>query len=133
MQLREIEILNNVASLLLYLQDSLLVRYFFFPTLATVRWFLFGLITVITMGKVQFWILPNLENEKCGFFASFMPLYSIERHSKSRKGSKKKKVSETEPKSTESEKTIEEESDASASDRENGDFDEQETNTQSSS
>jgi len=68
-----------------------------------------------------------------GFFASFMPLYSIERHSKSRKGSKKKKVSETEPKSTESEKTVEEESDASASDREDGEFDEQETNTQSSS
>jgi len=58
--------MKGVASLLLYLHDfSLLVccLLFFFPTLVTVRWFLFGLITVITMGKVQFWILPNLENE----------------------------------------------------------------------
>lgn len=105
--------------------------------MATVRWFLYGLVMVFTMGKVQFWILPNLENDKCGFFASFVPLYSIERHIKSgKKGSKKKKVSEdsSESKESGSKKTKEKESEPSASDHEDeGDSEEQEINTEASS
>ena len=107
--------------------------------MTTVRWFLYGLVMVFTMGKVQFWILPNLENDKCGFFASFVPLYSIERHIKSvKKSSKKKKVSDdsSEPKESGSEKgkEKEKESDPSASDHEDeGDSEEQEINTEASS
>ena len=33
---------------------------------------------MFTLGKLFFWVLPNLDNEKCGFFESFKPLYSIE-------------------------------------------------------
>jgi len=36
------------------------------------------LIQVFTVGKLHFWVLPNLDNEKCGFFESFKPFYSIE-------------------------------------------------------
>lgn len=104
--------------------------------MTTVRWFLYGLVMVFTMGKVQFWILPNLENDKCGFFASFLPLYSVERHVK--KSSKKKKVSddssETKELRSEKAKEKEKESDPSASDHEDeGDSEEQEINTEASS
>lgn len=34
---------------------------------------------MFTVGKLHFWIFPNLDNEKCGFFDSFKPLYSVER------------------------------------------------------
>lgn len=46
--------------------------------LLVVRWFLFGIVIVATLGKVQFWIFPNLNEEKYGFFDSFKPFYSIE-------------------------------------------------------
>lgn len=46
--------------------------------LLVVRWILFGIVTVVTLGKVQFWIFPNLNEEKYGFFDSFKPFYSIE-------------------------------------------------------
>lgn len=42
------------------------------------RWFLFGIVLVFTMGKVHFWVFPNLNEEKYGFFDSFKPFYSIE-------------------------------------------------------
>lgn len=40
-----------------------------------VRYVLFGFIWAITTGKYYFWLLPNL-TEDCGFFESFVPLYS---------------------------------------------------------
>lgn len=46
--------------------------------LLVVRWFLFGVVIVFSLGKVQFWIFPNLNEEKYGFFDSFKPIYSIE-------------------------------------------------------
>jgi translocation protein SEC62 len=36
---------------------------------------LFGFVWAITAGKHHFWLLPNL-TEDCGFFESFVPLYS---------------------------------------------------------
>ncbi len=47
---------------------------------------------MFTAGKLHFWVMPNLDNEKCGFFESFHPLYSIEW----KKSKKKKKQSENE-------------------------------------
>ena len=35
---------------------------------------LYGIIWVCTVGKLHFWLLPNLTAE-CGFFESFVPLY----------------------------------------------------------
>ena len=49
---------------------------------------------VLTAGKLKFWILPNLDNEKSGFLESFKPFYSVEwaksKKSKKTKGSKSK-------------------------------------------
>ena len=33
---------------------------------------------MFTVGKLHFWVFPNLDNEKCGFFESFKPFYSVE-------------------------------------------------------
>ena len=57
------------------------------------RWFLFGLGLIISLGKIKFWILPNLDNEKLGFVESFKPFYSFEYKdaSKGSKGKKKRK------------------------------------------
>lgn len=46
-------------------------------SLAVVRQILFILIFVVSLGKHRLWILPNL-TEDCGFFESFVPLYSYE-------------------------------------------------------
>ena len=51
---------------------------------------MFGLVQISTIGKVHFWVFPNLDNEKCGFIESFRPLYSFE-VKKSKKKSKKEK------------------------------------------
>ncbi len=50
------------------------------------------MLQVFTIGKLHFWVLPNLDNEKCGFFESFRPTYSIEW--KKDKSKKKKKRTE---------------------------------------
>lgn len=45
----------------------------------------------MTVGKVHFWLLPNLDNEKLGIIDSFKPLYSIKRKkTKGKKDSKSK-------------------------------------------
>ena len=36
------------------------------------------MILVASAGKLKFWVLPNLDNEKTGFVESFKPFYSIE-------------------------------------------------------
>ena len=40
-----------------------------------VRYVLFGFVWAITIGRHHFWLLPNL-TEDCGFFESFVPLYT---------------------------------------------------------
>lgn len=47
------------------------------------------MVLVATGGKLSFWILPNLDSEKTGFFDSFTPLHSAE-WAKPKKKSKKK-------------------------------------------
>ena len=47
---------------------------------------------MITVGKIHFWIFPNLDDEKSDFFGSFRPFYSVEVSSKSTKKTKKKKA-----------------------------------------
>lgn len=60
----------------------------------TVRYVAFAIVWAATMGKFHFWYLPNL-TEDCGFFESFVPLYTCTRAAKdekdksSKKGSKK--------------------------------------------
>lgn len=44
--------------------------------LAILRFIIFCLIWVLTLGKHHLWILPNL-TEDVGFFASFWPLYTV--------------------------------------------------------
>ena len=46
--------------------------------LLVLRWFLFGVVLISTLGKVHFWVFPNLNEEKYGFVDSFKPVYSIE-------------------------------------------------------
>lgn len=45
--------------------------------LAVIRRILFVIIFLASFGKHRLWILPNL-TEDCGFFESFIPLYSYE-------------------------------------------------------
>ena len=54
---------------------------------------MYGLGLLVTLGKIKFWIFPNLDNEKLGFVESFKPFYSIEYKdaTKDGKGKKKKK------------------------------------------
>lgn len=47
-------------------------------SLVVVRLIIFVFLWVLTFGKLQFWLLPNL-TEDVGFFESFWPLYSIEK------------------------------------------------------
>lgn len=47
--------------------------------LMVLRWFLYGIVLVATIGKVHFWVFPNLNEEKYGFVDSFKPVYSVER------------------------------------------------------
>jgi len=42
--------------------------------LAILRYIIYGLLWLGTMGKLHFWLLPNLTAE-CGFFESFVPAY----------------------------------------------------------
>ena len=65
----------------------------FLSLLDAVRWFLFGIVLIVTAGKVTFWILPNLDNDKVDFLGSFTPLYLVEFKSQ-KKSSKKKKTKE---------------------------------------
>ncbi|XP_045131372.1 translocation protein SEC62-like isoform X2 [Portunus trituberculatus] len=58
--------------------------------LAVVRFIVFIIIWVLTMGVHHLWLLPNL-TEDVGFFASFWPLYYYEYRGKGYEKKKKKK------------------------------------------
>lgn len=60
-----------------------------------VRWVVYGVVLVATGGKLSFWILPNLDSEKTGFFDSFKPLHSAEWAKPKKKSKKKALKSET--------------------------------------
>ncbi len=42
--------------------------------LGILKYIVFGLLFVLSGGKLRFWVFPNL-TEDVGFFESFMPLY----------------------------------------------------------
>ena len=50
---------------------------FLFVVCILVRYVFFAIIWVCTWGRHHFWLLPNL-TEECGFFESFVPLYTHE-------------------------------------------------------
>lgn len=50
---------------------------FFFRSSFAVRYVFFAIVWVLTAGRHHFWLLPNL-TEECGFFESFVPLYTHE-------------------------------------------------------
>lgn len=60
-----------------------------------VRWFLYALIVTLTCGKVVFWLLPNLDDDKLGIIDSFKPLYSIKRKKKKKSTSTEKNTETT--------------------------------------
>jgi len=45
-------------------------------SLAVIKYIIFAMIWFLTMGKIKFWLLPNL-TEDVGFIESFIPLYII--------------------------------------------------------
>lgn len=67
------------------------------------RWFLYGVVLVVSLGKIKFWILPNLDNEKLGVVDSFKPFYSFE-YKDSDKGSKGRKKRKDKDKGKDTEK-----------------------------
>lgn len=56
--------------------------------LAILRYIIYGILWMATMGKLHFWLLPNLTAE-CGFFESFVPAYEYSFYSKEDKNSSK--------------------------------------------
>ena len=71
------------------------------------RWIVYGVALVFTGGKLKFWILPNLDNEKTGFFESFMPFYSVEWVKEKKKLKKKAKAEESQSKESDDEASLE--------------------------
>lgn len=47
--------------------------------LALIKYILYTVIYVLTVGKVELWIFPNL-TEDVGFFESFLPVYTLKTH-----------------------------------------------------
>ena len=45
-------------------------------SLAVFKYILFAGVWLLTLGKIKFWLLPNL-TEDVGFFESFVPLYTL--------------------------------------------------------
>lgn len=71
-------------------------------SLAVVKYIIFAGVWLLTLGKVRFWLLPNL-TEDVGFLESFMPPYLLD------VGGAKKKTPTNEKKSNEVEKSSQQE------------------------
>ena len=56
-------------------------------SLAVVKYIIFAGVWLLTMGKIKFWLLPNL-TEDVGFLESFIPLYILEVTTKKKAGKK---------------------------------------------
>lgn len=72
------------------------------------RYVFFAIVWVLTAGKHHFWLLPNL-TEECGFFESFVPLYTHEY--KGNKPEEKQPENETEKDNEKNEEEKEDEGD----------------------
>jgi len=44
--------------------------------LGLLKYVIFGILFLVTMGKLKLWIFPNL-TEDVGFFESFVPMYEM--------------------------------------------------------
>lgn len=85
---------------------------------------MFGLGLVVSLGKIKFWIFPNLDNEKLGFLDSFKPFYSFE-YRDSGKGGKGKKKRKDKDKGTGSEKVSKELEDGGKKEEDQGEGEEE--------
>lgn len=67
-------------------------------SLAVFKYIIFAGVWVLTMGKIKFWLLPNL-TEDVGFFDSFVPLYilNVAAKKKTDKNDEKKEQIQDEP------------------------------------
>ena len=68
--------------------------------LSPVRYVLFGIVWVTSIGRHHFWLLPNL-TEDCGFFESFVPVYTYKCHNAEDEAAKEKKDDDYRPNSAE--------------------------------
>lgn len=71
-----------------------------------VRAILFVLIWSVTMGKIYFWLFPNL-NEDLGVIESFKPLYSLKKRKVKKSKKNKQSADSNETETTAVEKTVE--------------------------
>jgi translocation protein SEC62 len=78
-------------------------------SLAVIKYILFAGVWLLTMGKIKFWLLPNL-TEDVGFIESFIPLYTLNVTTKKKtsKNDEKKENVEEEEEEEEEEKTTNE-------------------------
>ncbi len=65
----------------------------------------------MSLGKIKFWIFPNLDNEKLGFLDSFKPFYSFEYRDSGKGGKGKKKRKDKDKGTTGGEKVSKESED----------------------
>lgn len=86
-----------ISMLLIILLGLLIVLYI-------VRWFLWGIIYTLTNTKVEFWLLPNLDNDKLGVIDSFKPFYSLKFKKKKKSKKQDKQVSESQDSNGEEDK-----------------------------
>ena len=98
-----------------------------------VRFILFCLIWLVTMGKHHFWLLPNL-TEDVGFFDSFKPLYHHEMYDKESTDKKSSKdtisAKETAESKTEKSKDDSNKSKESGEDEDKGGSEKEETGSE---
>lgn len=73
----------------------------------SVRWVIYGAVLVATGGKLSFWILPNLDNDKASFVESFKPFHSAEWAKEKKKTKKKSVVVENEEHESGAEREVE--------------------------
>jgi len=72
-------------------------------SLAVIKYIIFAGVWLVTIGKIKFWLLPNL-TEDVGFFESFIPLYVIDVGGKKKKTTTKDEEKESTVKEDEEEK-----------------------------
>lgn len=80
--------------------------------LAVIKYILYAVIYILTVGKVELWIFPNL-TEDVGFFESFLPVYTLKTNSPSSEAKEKSskdtnEITESEKPEKESEQFVEE-------------------------
>ncbi|KFM75899.1 Translocation protein SEC62, partial [Stegodyphus mimosarum] len=107
---------QTIRHYIYYLSVAAAFLLVFIIGLAVFRLIVFVLIWILTFGKHNLWLLPNL-TEDVGFFESFWPLYKYEYKGSKKENSKDKKHSNNDTVSVEEFQREQEKSDASSSDQ----------------